>query len=306
MREAVKRRKRHKAGPLFGDRRVGEQWCNIFARCEGAAAFLYDTTTDTLLFEDGRGRMRRIRRFLEEGYRSFPAVPRDRELFARTVRSMKERKISQRQCRLRIPERGGSLCWYDCRIAVLTQKKRTLVGGLLTDITEQYRITGRLRRQARMDVLTGLYNKAGEVVIEGLLAARSTGIFLMVDLDNFRTINSIYGHPQGDRLLWEAGQALRRACTEQAVAMRAGGDEFVVFWPEGTRAEASQYAQEILDRMAEVQPLEKGLVLSGSIGIAIAPDDGKTYGELYAAADRAMYEVKKNSKQGYAFFSDPS
>ena len=88
--------------------------------------------------------------------------------------------------------------------------------------------------------------------------------------------------------------------------MRAGGDEFVVFWPEGTRAEASQYAQEILDRMAEVQPLEKGLVLSGSIGIAIAPDDGKTYGELYAAADRAMYEVKKNSKQGYAFFSDPS
>lgn len=164
MREAVKRRKRHKAGPLFGDRRVGEQWCNIFARCEGAAAFLYDTTTDTLLFEDGSGRMRRIRRFLKEGYRSFPAVPRDRELFARTVRSMKERKISQRQCRLRIPERGGSLCWYDCRIAVL----------------------------------------------------------------------------------------------------------------------------------------------SGSIGIAIAPDDGKTYGELYAAADRAMYEVKKNSKQGYAFFSDPS
>ncbi len=160
---------------------------------------------------------------------------------------------------------------------------------------------------AKRDPLTGLRNRLGiPELVNDRLRAEQEGVFFIMDMDNFKSVNDTYGHMEGDHVLTKFARALKGAVDAKDIAARLGGDEFVVFSPgHSDKCEVKAKAQRI------VRQIERGLVAPGrlvrvtiSMGIACAPTDGVTYEALYGNADKALYGVKKAGKNGYRFYDD--
>ena len=204
----------------------------------------------------------------------------------------------------------GNYRWFDCQYKYLLEPtgKANLIIGKLSDITDQRSREMFLQEQARRDALTGIYNKIGEKLIDQRLSACGSGLFFMMDLDNFKMINDTFSHAAGDRLLTQVGALLRSTFRSDDLLARIGGDEFVMFIPESTSIDlAQQKAQALLKAIQslEIAP-SSDEQLTASIGIAVSPQDGVTYDQLYQAADQAMYRVKLHDhKSGYAFYTAP-
>jgi diguanylate cyclase (GGDEF)-like protein len=126
-----------------------------------------------------------------------------------------------------------------------------------------------------------------------------------LDLDQFKAINDTLGHPAGDVLLVEAAQRLRQAARGHFVG-RLGGDEFVVVQSVGSDRDAiDRLARDILGAIAQPLGIDGNeLVPSTSIGIAIAPEDGRDCGTLHRNADLALYRAKEAGRGTYAFFEE--
>lgn len=160
---------------------------------------------------------------------------------------------------------------------------------------------------ARRDPLTGLRNRDGvSEQVNALLEKENEGTFFIMDMDNFKSVNDTYGHVEGDRVLVRFSGALKKAVEGNDIVARLGGDEFVVFSPGYTdKYEVKAKAQRI------VRQIERALVAPGrllrvtvSMGITRAPHDGVTYEALYGNADKALYVMKSDGKNGFKFFED--
>jgi diguanylate cyclase (GGDEF)-like protein len=123
---------------------------------------------------------------------------------------------------------------------------------------------------------------------------------LMTDLDYFKSVNDIYGHVLGDRVLERAGRIIRRAVRESDVPCRYGGDEFAVLLPETDRLGALAVAERIRDRVQRYfagSTIEERLVaMTVSGGLACFPEDGSTSDKLIERADRALYQAKSRGR----------
>lgn len=162
---------------------------------------------------------------------------------------------------------------------------------------------------SRRDPLTGLRNWQGiPELVNASLCAHCEGVFFIMDLDNFKSVNDTYGHMEGDRVLVKFAKALKNAVDPEDIIARLGGDEFVTFSP----GHFDKY--EIIAKARRfIQQIERSLVTPGrlirvtvSIGIASAPQEGVTYEALYANADKALYSVKNEGKNGYRFYASLS
>ncbi len=186
-------------------------------------------------------------------------------------------------------------------------EKETLVSviGKITDIDEHIRSEERLLKISETDGLTGLINKAvTEKQIAHRLAQEKTGMLFIIDADGFKHINDRYGHAAGDQALRFIADCMRRTFRSEDVLGRIGGDELAVFMANINSRETAFKKAELLQKHLE-SCIETGTPpLSVSIGVALAPTDGKTYRELFCAADKAMYIAKKNGKRQIFFFED--
>lgn len=207
---------------------------------------------------------------------------------------------------IRLKQKQGEYGWFGCqyRWLFLSDGKPCRLIGKLVDITKQRSKEQLLLEQARRDVLTNTYNKAGEQIINELLPKVQCGIFFMLDLDDFKEVNDTYGHRAGDDFLIYVGRLLKQVFRADDIVARVGGDEFVVFIPNIDQfALAERKAQDLLQKLQiHFEEEHSPFAASASIGIAFYPQDGKNYHELYAAADYAMYKIKQQHKGGYGFY----
>ena len=130
-------------------------------------------------------------------------------------------------------------------------------------------------------------------------------VFIIMDIDFFKEINDTCGHITGDLVLHKFGSFVQEQFRTGDVMGRIGGDEFVVFMKnvdsENTiRAKVTEFAEKFHE--LQIEEL-KGRTLTTSIGIAYAPDHGVTYIDLYKHADMALYETKRNGRNGYTLYS---
>lgn len=150
------------------------------------------------------------------------------------------------------------------------------------------------------DELTGLFNaryldEALEREIKRCQRYRSTVAVIFLDLDHFKEINALYGHPSGSRCLMELAKIMRQSVRNVDIPVRYGGDEFAVILPETSVATARMVAERLRTAIRTHVFLEgAGLraQLAASIGIAGFPDHAKTKQELMLKADAAMYQSK--------------
>ena len=166
-----------------------------------------------------------------------------------------------------------------------------------------------LRMAAVTDPMTGLLNKASSQEEIGLVCRRASGALMMIDLDNFKPVNDIYGHDMGDKILIRFSEIIRSAIRSTDLAGRMGGDEFIVFCEnisdEDVIAEKSRWINEqLLLSAREFMGEDMTIPLGTSIGCAFAPDEGNDFETLFKKADKALYEVKHNGKHGYKVFTD--
>lgn len=168
-----------------------------------------------------------------------------------------------------------------------------------------------LQEMAQKDGLTGLYNKmTTHDLIEKRLSRhecdRGQLAMIMLDIDNFKELNDSLGHVAGDRIIQEFAQHIRAGFAAEDIIGRVGGDEFVVLTmqqdDEALRRKVDALCSAI--RSASFGG-EGNHHLAASMGVAIFPRHGKTFGELYARADAALYRAKQSGKNTF-FIVDSS
>ena len=167
--------------------------------------------------------------------------------------------------------------------------------GVSRDISERRRFEEELSRLAVTDPLTGVWNRRhGEDLLDAdVVEARRYGAplsVLMLDIDNFKTINDSYGHVAGDRVLVEACRRLTANLRASDILSRWGGEEFVLAMRQCTLAESVPAASKIRALIADT-PFDHVGTVTVSIGVAELQSDDDL-GSWLDRADRALYEAK--------------
>jgi diguanylate cyclase (GGDEF)-like protein/PAS domain S-box-containing protein len=184
-------------------------------------------------------------------------------------------------------------------------------GGLIAtheDITERRKAEAQIAYMAHHDALTDLPNRVRfrEEMAKALgrVDRGETLAVLCIDLDHFKTVNDTLGHPVGDALLQAASDRLRACVRSTDTVARLGGDEFAIVQvgsdqPVGATELATRLVKEI-GQPFDVQGHQ--VVIGTSVGIAIAPNDGKDPDQLLKGADLALYRAKEDGRGTFRFF----
>ncbi len=181
--------------------------------------------------------------------------------------------------------------------------------GCLVDLRERKRVENQIRYLAQHDPLTSLPNRAlfNQRLADSVRDIRRQGgcAVLMIDLDHFKDINDIHGHPAGDAVIREAADRLQRILGSHDVAARLGGDEFAIIL---SRINFQAQVEDFCGRLAQSfrKPFEIGggdLIRCGvSIGAAMCPDHAETVEELVGRADVALYHAKNSGRNTFRIF----
>ena len=155
---------------------------------------------------------------------------------------------------------------------------------------------------AQRDSLTRIYNaKTCRSLITKRISELKDGEicgFVLLDIDHFKSINDTYGHMVGDEVLKSVSELLCKIIDADDIVGRPGGDEFVVFVKDITsREKLSEICADICNRVHEVKAEDCAITLSAG---AVLVYKSQTYGEIYQAADKLLYEAKSNGRDGYA------
>jgi diguanylate cyclase (GGDEF)-like protein len=184
---------------------------------------------------------------------------------------------------------------------------------LATEVLVRKRAEEKIQHLANHDALTGLPSlRLGKDRLANAIANakrhKKKAAVMFVDLDGFKAVNDTLGHDVGDEVLKGVSERLLNSVREVDTVARIGGDEFTVVLTEvKTEDDAAVVAKKIIGNVSEPFVVGGGGAqtnIGASIGIAIFPDHGASAEELVHRGDQAMYSVKRQGKNNYAFASD--
>lgn len=176
------------------------------------------------------------------------------------------------------------------------------------DIDAQKQKEQKLLVAARMDKMTMLLNR--ETTMEEIrstlkLEPESMHALFMIDADNFKMLNDTLGHQAGDKFLIDLACEIKKGFRGTDIVGRIGGDEFFALMKNVPNTEvAERKAQNLLNAVQSVCSAYPDIPLSGSIGVSLYPENADNLEELYAKADSALYEAKRNGKNQFVFFRE--
>lgn len=246
------------------------------------------------------------------GLNKFDMVhPDDAERMRATFRELVEKGTLDKPVEFRVRAQNGE--WRNLEATGKNCLDIPAVGGIILntrDVTDRRAIEDRIQHLAFHDALTGLPNRLliQDRISQAISRAQRTAqkfAVMFIDIDNFKNINDTLGHDAGDDLLRGVAERLTESVRAHDTIARQGGDEFIVLLDEieGHRG-ATRVAQKILDALrAPFQVAGLDQHVSGSIGLALYPDDGRDAATLLKNADTAMFHGKGLGKNTYQFFT---
>ena len=162
-------------------------------------------------------------------------------------------------------------------------------------------------KDSEHDPLTGLFNRrGGEDKIRELVEEKVGGLFLLLDVDDFKHVNDTYGHSMGDEILSAVSMALSSSFRSSDIVLRFGGDEFIVYAPgllnyffiDGK-------LQQLNTKMREITCQQGRDNITVSIGAVINDGSYPDYESLFNEADTLLYEMKNSGKNGFRLQDRP-
>ena len=164
---------------------------------------------------------------------------------------------------------------------------------------------GKMRHMAYHDNLTGLKNRYSlEQDIEKLISAKKPFAFALMDIDDFKIINDMMGHAEGDRLLICISRIFESQESDTLKAYRWGGDEFAFILTGEGRQSYEQDIKKVLEEVSARFNSESKWRISMSAGLCLYPDSASDYAQLLALADQALILSKRSGKARYRFYED--
>jgi len=202
----------------------------------------------------------------------------------------------------------GEFQWHRTYYSSITddQGKVISVLGRIHNIHESATEMRQMQHRVETDTLTGLYNRGAisEKVCKWL-KTNPTGeaYMVMIDVDNFKSINDMHGHSLGDEVLKEVARLLLCCFDEDSIFSRFGGDEFVGFIVDEPAGRVQSRVNNFMDRLAnEITLLSE--TVHCSIGIAGRASKYDEFEDLFNRSDNAMYRAKKAGKNRYFIYKE--
>lgn len=181
------------------------------------------------------------------------------------------------------------------------------VTGFLQNVDVERQEAARMQRMVEHDPMTGLYSKThtAYLVTQEISVPDTTHALLVIDLDNFKKVNDKLGHLIGDAVIVDMALNLQMVFRPTDILGHIGGDEFCVLMKNIPDHEiVIRKCTQLRDLLRKTYTYDGGEVtVSSSIGIAISPQHGADYKELFAHSDAALYEVKRTGKDNQIIYS---
>ena len=215
----------------------------------------------------------------------------------------------------RLATSDGRYLWCRFRATAVRNDAGALtkVVGVIANVDQETRQAQQLQLQAERDPLTKLLNKhAVRKYAEGYLnssaSASAQAALMIIDLDNFKLVNDRHGHMFGDAVLTQISTHLRRFFRADDIVARIGGDEFLILIKGiSSRSLIQDRCQQIVSQLkTQLNSLAPDCDLSCSVGVALCPEHGTTYNDLFRRADQALYQTKGSGKNGFLIFDSKS
>lgn len=182
---------------------------------------------------------------------------------------------------------------------------------VVLDITEKIQDNQTLKVLAEHDSLTGIFNREGafSLVRERRNERDCPCSLLLIDIDDFKSINDTYGHPFGDEVLKHLAKFLDRVLREGDIVARFGGDEFAAFIIGLGNGDRLRYLVQRISETAfqdfdSTKFIDEKVTPSVSIGVSYTDNSTTAIDELYALSDEALYETKRAGKNGFSFYGE--
>ena len=201
--------------------------------------------------------------------------------------------------------------WYNILISLDPNVSKDDMIIAVRDISElenNKNAVSALRHASEIDGLTKVLNRGAiEKKINEHISAYpdESGLVLLLDLDNFKAVNDVFGHIEGDNLLCETAEKLEHFCRSTDKVGRLGGDEFMIFLRSVEEKDIDHLVSRIIQGLRkEYRKTNISVAITASIGIAHYPSDGISFTELYHCADVALYDAKRRGKNCYSRYRD--
>jgi diguanylate cyclase (GGDEF)-like protein/PAS domain S-box-containing protein len=196
--------------------------------------------------------------------------------------------------------------WLSIKVVFNEDGSKKMHVALFSDVTQKKQADEIIWKQANYDILTQLPNRQlfNDRLEHEIKMSHRTNLslaLLFIDLDFFKSVNDIMGHDVGDLLLVAVAKRISAVVRESDTVARMGGDEFTAILPQIESAEdAKRVIISIVETLAQPFNLNGEVItISASVGVAIYPQDAKDSKELMIKADKAMYKVKQQGRNGF-------
>ena len=214
----------------------------------------------------------------------------------------------------RIKNKSHEFIWISLFIKLIfddraDNKKLIKAVGKIKNINDLKSEQEKLKVNAEIDLLTGLYNKiTSQKLIDEYLFSdgkNKESVLFAIDIDNFKGVNDNLGHLKGDKVLIDVANKLKKIFCKTDIIARFGGDEFVIFVKNIENDNFIEVkAQEIIKNIKCEVDNNKKCVISASVGVAIYPETGIDFKSLYKNADDALYQAKNSGKNSWRLFKN--
>ena len=178
-----------------------------------------------------------------------------------------------------------------------------LLAGYISIAVENSRLYREARHSSTHDQLTGVYNRReihsiGHAISQGLRKTDDPVSVLMLDVDNFKSINDSYGHHTGDAVLKKIGELIKKVFEGSGYAGRYGGEEFMIIIPGKTHEEVVHLAEKARGIIQETAIEIKSFIVSATVSIGVDIEDARSFNlsKSIVRADNALYMAKQGGR----------
>lgn len=224
-------------------------------------------------------------------------------LCAELVAALAESRMADYVCR--VLRRDGQISWIRFS-AVRAQYEGgdPVFDAQFMNITEERTLQESLKERTEHESLTGLLNRIGferRITAHLQTCGEKPSAFIIIDIDNFKQVNDTFGHTVGDELLQSIARTLEMTFAPNGISARFGGDEFAAYVFDATDGEklSDAMTQFCTCTNEAVAVGERKLCLSASAGVALSPQRGTSFQELYSNADKALLFAKGHGKHQF-------